>query len=205
MQASELRRRFIDFFVQKCDHAEIPSASVVPENDPTVLFTTAGMQPLVPYLLGEAHPKGKRLVNAQKCLRTDDIEEVGDNTHLTFFEMMGNWSLGDFFKKEAITWSWQFLTSPLEEGGLGLDPRRICVSCYEGDDQVPRDDEAAGYWEELGFVKKENARNTGVKNHFLRFSPRLKFVTERTGSTGLTRFYDGKGLGGIYTRFRFSF
>lgn len=157
MQASELRRRFIDFFVQKCDHAEIPSASVVPENDPTVLFTTAGMQPLVPYLLGEAHPKGKRLVNAQKCLRTDDIEEVGDNTHLTFFEMMGNWSLGDFFKKEAITWSWQFLTSPLEEGGLGLDPRRICVSCYEGDDQVPRDDEAAGYWEELGFVKKENA------------------------------------------------
>ncbi len=104
MLAKDLRRRFIDFFVQKHQHAEIPSSSLVPENDPTVLFTTAGMHPLVPYLMGEVHPAGKRLVDAQKSLRTDDIDEVGDATHCTFFEMLGNWSLGDYFKKEAIEW-----------------------------------------------------------------------------------------------------
>jgi alanyl-tRNA synthetase len=157
LTASEIRRKYIEFFVKNAGHAEIPSGSVVPENDPTVLFTTAGMHPLVPYLMGETHPKGTRLVNAQKCVRTDDIEEVGDNTHLTFFEMMGNWSLGDYFKKESIDWSWRFLTSPLEEGGLGLDKARICVTCYQGDDLVPRDEEAAGYWEEKGFVRSENA------------------------------------------------
>jgi alanyl-tRNA synthetase len=102
LTANEIRRLYIDFFVKNAAHAEIPSGSVVPENDPTVLFTTAGMHPLVPYLMGEKHAKGTRLVNAQKCVRTDDIEEVGDNTHLTFFEMMGNWSLGDYFKKESI-------------------------------------------------------------------------------------------------------
>jgi len=152
MKAKEIRRKFIDFFVEKHGHAEIPSASLLPENDPTVLFTTAGMHPLVPYLLGEPHPKGKRLVDVQKCLRTDDIDEVGDNTHLTFFEMLGNWSLGDYFKNEAINMSYRLLVD-----GFGLDPKRICVTCYEGDDQVPRDDEAAGYWEELGFVRADEA------------------------------------------------
>src|SRR5690606_3955321 len=121
MQASEIRRRYLDFFVQKAGHAEIAGASLLPENDPRVLFTTAGMQPLVPYLLGQKHAAGTRLVNVQKCMRTDDIEEVGDDTHLTFFEMLGNWSLGDYFKKEAINWSYQFLVSPLEEGGLAVD------------------------------------------------------------------------------------
>ena len=106
MKPSDLRRKYIDFFVQKHDHKEITGSSLIPENDPTVLFTTAGMHPLVPYLMGESHPSGKRLVNCQKCLRTDDIDEVGDDTHCTFFEMLGNWSLGDFFKVEALRMSY---------------------------------------------------------------------------------------------------
>src|SRR3989338_7175269 len=109
MTASELRQRFLDFFKEK-GHAIIPSASLIPENDPSVLFTTAGMQPLVQYLQGQPHPMGERIANVQKCLRTDDIDEVGDNRHLTFFEMLGNWSLGDYFKQEAIGWSFEFLT-----------------------------------------------------------------------------------------------
>ncbi len=157
MHSAELRRRFIDYFVKYAAHAEIPGAPLLPENDPTVLFNTAGMQPLVPFLLGEPHPAGKRLVNVQKCVRTDDIEEVGDDTHLTFFEMLGNWSLGDFFKKEAIQWSYDFLTRPRSEGGLELDPNRLCVTCFEGDQDAPRDEDAAGYWEELGFVRSEKA------------------------------------------------
>lgn len=162
MQAKELRRRFIDFFVKKHRHAEIPSSSLVPENDPTVLFTTAGMHPLVPYLMGEVHPAGKRLVDAQKCLRTDDIDEVGDATHCTFFEMLGNWSLGDYFKKEAIEWSYEFLTGPQNDLCLGLDPNRLMVTCFEGDADAPRDDEAAGFWENLGF-KKYTAAKSGDK------------------------------------------
>ena len=109
MKAAEIRQLYLDFFKSK-GHAVIPSASVVPENDPTVLFTTAGMHPLVPYLLGEKHPEGTRLTDSQKCIRTGDIDEVGDATHLTFFEMLGNWSLGDYFKKDAIGWSFEFLT-----------------------------------------------------------------------------------------------
>src|SRR3989339_1813407 len=111
MDANSLRKKFLDFFKEK-GHSVIPSASLIPENDPTVLFTTAGMHPLVPYLMGEKHPEGTRLTDAQKCVRTGDIDEVGDATHHTFFEMLGNWSLGDYFKKEAIEWSWEFLTSP---------------------------------------------------------------------------------------------
>lgn len=157
MKAKDLRQRFIDFFVQKHGHKQILGASLLPENDPTVLFTTAGMHPLVPYLMGEKHPEGTRLVDVQKCLRTDDVDEVGDLTHCTFFEMLGNWSLGDYFKKEAIEMSYQFLTAPLEEGGLGLDPDRLAVSCFEGDADAPKDETAAQVWESLGFVRAENA------------------------------------------------
>ncbi len=144
--SKQLRKKYIEFFKEK-GHREIPSASLVPEHDPTVLFTTAGMHPLVPYLLGEKHPLGKRLVNAQKCLRTDDIEEVGDNRHLTFFEMLGNWSLGDYFKGDAIGWSWEFLTD--KEKGLGVDPKRLFVSVFEGDKDIPKDEESIEIWSEL--------------------------------------------------------
>lgn len=121
------------------------SASLIPENDPTVLFTTAGMHPLVPYLLGETHPAGRRIVNVQKCVRTGDIDAVGDNTHLTFFEMLGNWSLGDYFKKEMIPWSWEFLT---DKNWLGIDPQKLFVTVYEGDVEVPRDEESIKLWQE---------------------------------------------------------
>jgi len=151
MRATQLRKQFIDFFVEKNNHKKINGASLIPENDPTVLFTTAGMHPLVPYLRGEKHPQGTRLVDIQKCVRTDDIDEVGDTTHLTFFEMMGNWSLGDYFKKEAIKMSYEFLTLPIEDGGLGLDPKRLSVSCFAGDNDAPKDEEAASIWEGLGF------------------------------------------------------
>ena len=134
--AAELRSLFLDFFAQK-GHAVIPSASLIPENDPTVLFTTAGMHPLVPYLLGAKHPMGTRLTDVQKCIRTGDIDDVGDASHLTFFEMLGNWSLGDYFKKEAISWSWEFLTSPQ---WLGLDKDRLAFTVFAGDDDCPRDE-----------------------------------------------------------------
>ncbi|MBU0668139.1 alanine--tRNA ligase [Patescibacteria group bacterium] len=158
MKTSEIRQRYIDFFVKKHRHKEISSGSIIPENDPTVLFTTAGMHPLVPYLMGEPHPAGKRLVDSQKCLRTDDIDEVGDTTHCTFFEMLGNWSLGDYFKEEAIKMSFEFLTSSLKDGGLGLDPDRLVVSCFAGDDDAPRDEEAAAVWESLGFTRVDDAQ-----------------------------------------------
>jgi len=149
MTSNELRQKFLDFFKSKA-HKILPSASLIPENDPTVLFTTAGMHPLVPYLLGEKHPMGKRLANAQKCLRTDDIDEVGDETHLTFFEMMGNWSLGDYWKEEAIKWSWEFLTS---KKWLGLAKDKLAVSVFAGDQDAPRDNEAAKIWQSLAVSK----------------------------------------------------
>ena len=157
MNASDLRQRFIDFFSKKHGHAAILGASLIPENDPTVLFTTAGMHPLVPYLMGESHPAGTRLVDVQKCIRTGDIDEVGDDTHCTFFEMLGNWSLGDYFKEEAIKMSYEFMTSPLSEGGLGLDPERLAVTCFEGDEDAPRDETSAKVWESLGFVRADEA------------------------------------------------
>ena len=157
--ADDLRSLFLNF-MQKKGHALIPSASIIPENDPTVLFTTAGMHPLVPYLQGQKHPLGKRLTDVQKCIRTGDIDEVGDNSHLTFFEMLGNWSLGDYFKKEAISWSWEFLTSPEY---LGIEPERLAFSVFAGDEDCPRDEEAASYWKQAGvkedhifFLPKEN-------------------------------------------------
>ncbi len=146
MESKELRRIFLQFFKEK-NHAIIPSASVMPENDPTVLFTSAGMHPLQVYLMGQPHPAGNRLVNCQKCIRTGDIDEVGDATHLTFFEMLGNWSLGDYFKKEAIAMSWEFLTDPC---WLGLEPEKISVTVFAGDEEVPCDEESADHWREIG-------------------------------------------------------
>lgn len=143
MTSSNIRQRFIDFFTKR-GHAFLPSASLVPKNDPTVLFNTAGMQPLVPYLMGRPHPLGNRLVSAQKCVRTGDIDEVGNHKNLTFFEMLGNWSLGDYFKEDAIKWSYEFLTSKKE--GLGLDPSRLYITVFEGDENAPRDMEAVEIW-----------------------------------------------------------
>ena len=143
MTSNEIRSKFLKFFENK-GHKIIPSASLIPENDPSVLFNTAGMQPLVPYLLGQKHPMGTRLCDSQKCVRTGDIDEVGDNRHLTFFEMLGNWSLGDYFKEETIAWSFEFLTD--KEKGLGLNKERIYVTVFEGDENAPRDNEAADIW-----------------------------------------------------------
>ncbi|MBP9715380.1 MAG: alanine--tRNA ligase [Candidatus Pacebacteria bacterium] len=161
MQSSEIRERFLKFFEAR-GHKIIPSASLVPENDPSVLFNTAGMQPLVPYLLGQAHPMGKRLVNAQKCVRTQDIDEVGDNTHDTFFEMLGNWSLGDYFKEDAIAWSYEFLTS--KEEGLGLDKNRLYVTVFEGDENSPKDIEAFDIWKK--FIPENRIYYMGAKSNW---------------------------------------
>lgn len=144
---NELRTKYLEFFKSK-GHAIIPSASLIPENDPTVLFTTAGMHPLVPFLLGHKHPLGNRLVDVQKCVRTDDIDEVGDAFHHTFFEMLGNWSLGNYFKKEAIEFSFEFLTKVLK-----LDIEKLAVSCFAGDNDAPKDEESAKTWENLGIAK----------------------------------------------------
>ena len=169
LTANELRALFLRFFQEK-GHAVIPSASVIPENDPTVLFTTAGMHPLVPYLLGQKHPAGTRLTDVQKCIRTGDIDDVGDMSHLTFFEMLGNWSLGDYFKKEMIPWSWEFLTS---EKWLGIDKDKLAFTVFEGDDDCPRDDEAANLW-----------RSCGVKDDHLFFLPKEHNWWGPAGVTG---------------------
>jgi len=149
MTSQELRKKFLDFFEKK-GHKIIPSAPLVPENDPTVLFTTAGMHPLVPYLLGQPHALGRRLCNSQKCIRTGDIDDVGDNTHLTFFEMLGNWSLGDYFKREAIEWSFEFLTKE-----LGIPLERLAFSVFQGEPEnsISRDNEAAEIWQSLSVSK----------------------------------------------------
>ena len=146
MTKAELTRMYIEFFRQK-GHAVIQGSSLIPENDSTILYTPAGMQPLVPFLLGESHPAGRRLVDIQKCIRTGDIDEVGDHTHLTYFEMLGNWSLGDYFKKEAITWSFEFLTS---SKWLGFSPDQLHVTVFGGDEHAPADEEAAEIWKEVG-------------------------------------------------------
>ncbi len=147
LTSQEIRNRFFEYF-SKQQHAQIPSASVIPDNDPTLLFVNSGMYPLVPFLMGEKHARGTRLVNIQKCIRTIDIEEVGDNSHLTFFEMMGFWSLGDYFKKETIEWTYDFFTHA--EYGLGLDATRLYITCYSGDGDVPQDTEAAEIWKKVG-------------------------------------------------------
>lgn len=149
LTSEQLREKYLKFFQSK-GHAIIPSASLIPENDPSVLFTTAGMHPLVPYLLGEKHPAGNRLTDVQKCVRTGDIDEVGDLSHCTFFEMLGNWSLGDYFNHEAIKWSYEFLTG---EEYLGISPDRLAVTVFAGDEDAPRDEDSAKVWEECGIAK----------------------------------------------------
>lgn len=171
MTASELRQAYLDFFAAR-QHAVIPSASLVPENDPTTLFTSSGMQPLVPYLLGQPHPAGTRLVNSQKSFRSQDIEEVGDNRHTTFFEMLGNWSLGDYFKKEQLPWVFEFVTKV-----VGLDPHKLFVTVFAGNEQVPRDMESVALWKDIfssaGVTAKDvdNAEQLGLQDgHIFYFS-----------------------------------
>ncbi len=169
--AQQLRTKYQEFFKSK-GHTIIPSASLVPENDPSALFVNSGMFPLVPYLLGQEHPGGARLANVQKCIRTGDIEEVGDNTHLTFFEMLGNWSLGDYFKEDAIKWSFEFLTS---KEWLNLPVERLAITCFGGDSDAPRDDESAKIWMSLG-----------VPQHRISFLPKEKnwWIAGNSGPCG---------------------
>ena len=150
ISSDKLKKMYLDFFQRK-GHKVIANASLIPENDPTALFISAGMHPLVPYLLGQPHPSGKKLVNVQKCLRTSDIDEVGDSFHLSFFEMLGNWSLGDYFKEKSIPWSYEFLTS---KEWLNIDKERLSVTVFAGDDKIPRDTESARIWEKLGIPKE---------------------------------------------------
>jgi alanyl-tRNA synthetase len=180
MTAQEIRKAYLDFFVER-GHKAIPRAKLVPYNDPTTLFTGSGMQPLIPYLLGEQHPAGTRLVDSQTCLRAQDIEEVGDNRHTTFFEMLGNWSLGDYYKQEEISWLFEFLTNV-----VGLDPAKLYVTCYIGNEEfnIPKDTDAAELWADL-FLRK------GITNE------QVDIGSEADGyakgmSTGRIFFYDGK-------------
>lgn len=194
LSSKEIRQRFVDFF-KKRGHSILPSASLIPENDPTVLFNTAGMQPLVPFLMGNPHPQGDKLANIQKCVRTTDIDDVGDKTHATFFEMMGNWSLGSYFKEDAIKWSYEFLTS--KEEGLGLDPSRLYVTVFEGDENASRDEEAARVWENVG-IPKNRIYFKGADSNWW---PAVKGKDTWTGPTGpcSEMFYDitKEGLGDL--------
>ncbi len=208
MLSNEIRQRYLKFF-EKRGHKIIPSASLVPENDPSSLFISAGMQPLVPYLLGAKHPAGKRIVDVQKCVRTIDIDEVGNNRHLTFFEMLGNWSLGDYFKKEAIEWSMEFLTSKKE--GLGLDPKRLYVSVFKGEGEIPRDEDSIKYWKENFEKHKITADVAGtdetIKNN-VRIIPLGKddnfWIAGNTGPCGgdTEMFYDVVGKGKVEGKFQ---
>lgn len=161
MTAQEIRKKYLDFFANQ-NHKILPRAKLVPQDDPTTLFTGSGMQPLVPYLLGQPHPEGNRLVDSQTCFRAEDMDEVGDNRHTTFFEMLGNWSLGDYYKKEQLEWFWQFLTKE-----LGLPKEKLWVSCFEGDETtgVPKDTQSADIWQELG-VPQERIKFYGAKHNW---------------------------------------
>ena len=154
MKAAEIRKKYIDFFVSK-GHHQIRSASLIPENDPTCLFTTAGMHPLVPFLQGAPHPAGKRLTDFQKCVRTGDIDEVGDAVHLTFFEMLGNWSLGDYFKEDAIRFSFEFLTG---RDYLNIPVDRLAMTVFAGDENAPFDEFAYNLWHSLGSPESRLAK-----------------------------------------------
>lgn len=186
MTLNEVRKRYLDFFAAR-GHIIIPSAPIVPENDPTTLFTSSGMQPLVPYLLGQPHAEGARLVDSQTCFRADDIEEVGDNRHTTFFEMLGNWSLGDYFKKEQLPWLFEFLTKE-----LSLPVEKLWVTCFEGDDTLglPRDTEAAEIWKELGISEDRIYFYPAKKNWWSRSGTPEKMPVGEIGGTDSEVFFD---------------
>ena len=184
MTSDVVRKKYIDFFVKK-GHVEILPAPLVLENDPTTLFTSSGMQPLVPYLMGEPHPKGKRLVDSQPSIRVQDIEEVGDNRHTTFFEMLGNWSLGDYFKAEQLPWIWEFLT---EE--LSLSKDRLWVSVFEGNKEVPRDEESAEIWKKLGIPESRIGYYPAKKNWWSRSGTPEQMPVGEIGGPDSEVFFD---------------
>lgn len=184
MDSKTIRQKYLDFFKAK-NHKQIPAAKLVPENDPTTLFTSSGMQPLVPYLLGQKHPEGKRLVNSQPSFRAEDIEEVGDNRHTTFFEMLGNWSLGDYFKKEQLAWFWEFLTNYLK-----LDPNKLYVSVFEGNDQVPKDNETYEIWKSLGVSEDHIYFYDVKKNWWSRSGPPENMPPGEPGGPDSEVFYE---------------
>ncbi|MBI4135702.1 alanine--tRNA ligase [Candidatus Uhrbacteria bacterium] len=186
MTLFEIRRRYLDFFAAR-GHAILPSAPLIPENDPTTLFTGSGMQPMVPYLLGERHPRGVRLTDSQKCFRTQDIEEVGDNRHTTFFEMLGNWSLGDYFKREQITWLFEFLTQELR-----IPVTRLWVTCFEGDrvHDIPKDAESPKIWAELGLPKERIRFYGSQKNWWSRAGTPENMPVGEPGGPDTEVFYE---------------
>lgn len=184
MKSADVRKKYIEFFKAR-GHAEIPSAPLVPENDPTTLFISAGMQPLITNILGAPHPAGKRLVDSQKSFRAQDIDEVGDNRHMTFFEMLGNWSLGDYFKKEQLPWIWEFLTKE-----LGLPKEKLYVSVFEGTKDVPRDDESANIWKSLGVPENKIYYYPANKNWWSRAGEPEKMPVGEPGGPDSEVFYD---------------
>jgi len=186
MTAQEIRKKYLEYFKDR-EHKVIPRASLVPQDDPTTLFTGSGMQPLVPYLLGEKHPAGKRLVDSQTCFRAEDMDEVGDNRHTTFFEMLGNWSLGDYYKEDQLVWFWEFLTKEIK-----LDPQKLYVTCFAGDEAtgVPKDTESAEIWQKLG-VPKDRIRFYGAdKNWWSREGPLGNMREGEPGGPDSEVFYD---------------
>ncbi len=189
MTVNEVRKRYLDFFAKR-GHAIIPSAPIVPENDPTTLFTSSGMQPLIPYLLGQPHPEGNRLVDSQMSVRTGDIEETGDNRHLTFFEMLGNWSLGDYFKKEQLPWIFEFLTS--KEEGLGLDPNKIFITTFSGDEEsgMKEDTESVEIWKEIGIPDERLSSYGAKKNWWSRAGVPANMPVGEIGGPDSEMFYD---------------
>ncbi len=184
MGSNEIRQKYLEFFKSR-GHAVIPSAPIVPLNDPTTLFTSCGMQPLIPYLLGQPHPSGKRLTNSQKSFRSQDIDEVGDRSHTTFFEMLGNWSLGDYFKQEQLPWFFEFLTKE-----LGLDQNRLFVTVFEGDKAVPRDDESFGIWKKLGIPESRVFFYGVKKNWWSRSGEPASMPAGEPGGPDSEVFYD---------------
>jgi len=184
LSADQLRQKYLDFFVAR-GHKIIPSAPLVPENDPTTLFTSSGMQPMVPYLLGEPHPLGTRFVNSQKCFRSQDIEEVGDNRHDTFFEMLGNWSLGDYFKKEQLAWFHELMTKE-----LSLPSEKLYVSVFAGDSQISRDEETADIWKSLGIPKDHIFYYDETKNWWSRAGIKADMPVGEPGGPDSEVFYD---------------
>ena len=184
LTGNDLRQKYLDFFAKR-NHQIIPSAPIVTEGDSTTLFTSSGMQPLVPYLLGTPHPAGTRLVNSQKCIRTQDIEDVGDNRHTTFFEMLGNWSLGDYFKDEQLAWIWEFLTKE-----VGLPKEKLHVTLFEGNDQVPKDEESYKIWKSLGLADDHIHYYSAEKNWWSRSGTPEKMPSGEPGGPDSEVFYD---------------